>query len=85
VGEIYSLHVRPDVTRQGLGKALLDGALRRLAARGCRTCVLWVLRDNANARHFYEAQGWSFTGEEFVEDRSGYAIPETRYAITLEG
>ncbi len=85
VGEVYALHVRPDVTRRGLGKALLDDALRRLAARGRSTSVLWVLRDNANARRFYEAQGWSFTGEEVVEDRSGYAIPETRYAITIDG
>jgi ribosomal protein S18 acetylase RimI-like enzyme len=84
VGAIYVLHVRPDVTRRGLGKALLDDALRRLAARGFGASVLWVLRDNANARRFYEAQGWSFTGEEFVEDRGGFAIPETRYAITLD-
>jgi ribosomal protein S18 acetylase RimI-like enzyme len=85
VAEVYALHVRPDVTRRGLGNALLDDALRRLAARGCSTSVLWVLRDNANARRFYEAQGWAFTGEEVVEDRSGYAIPETRYAITIDG
>lgn len=85
VGAIYALHVRPDVTCRGLGKALLDDALRRLAARGFGTNVLWVLRDNANARRFYEAQGWSFTGEEFVEDRGGFPIPEMRYAITLDG
>lgn len=85
VGEIYALHVRPDVKRRGLGKLLLDHALRRLALRGCESSVLWVLRDNTNARRFYEAQGWSFTGEEFVEDRSGYRISETRYAITLSG
>jgi ribosomal protein S18 acetylase RimI-like enzyme len=42
VGAIYVLHVRPDVTRRGLGKALLDEALRRLAARGFGTSVLWV-------------------------------------------
>jgi ribosomal protein S18 acetylase RimI-like enzyme len=83
VSEIYALHVRPDVTRRGVGKLLLDHALRRLALRGYESSVLWVLRDNANARRFYESQGWSFTGEEFVEDRSGYEIPETRYAITL--
>jgi ribosomal protein S18 acetylase RimI-like enzyme len=85
VGEVYAHHVRPDVTRRGVGKLLLEHALRRLAQRGCESSVLWVLRDNANARRFYEAQGWSFTGEDFVEDRSGYEIPETRYAIMLGG
>jgi GNAT superfamily N-acetyltransferase len=84
VGEIYALHVRPESWRQGLGQLLLDEALRRLATRGCARSVLWVLRDNANARRFYEARGWTFTGEEFVEDRGRYAIPETRYAITLD-
>jgi ribosomal protein S18 acetylase RimI-like enzyme len=84
VGEIYALHIRPDSWRRGLGKRLLDEGVRRLAMRGYKRSSLWVLRDNANARRFYEAQGWAFTGEEFLEDRSGYQIPETRYAITLD-
>jgi len=83
VGEIYSLHVRPDLKRRGLGKLLLDESLHHIALRGCESCVLWVLRDNANARRFYESQGWSPTGEEMVEDRSGWQIPETRYAIPI--
>jgi ribosomal protein S18 acetylase RimI-like enzyme len=83
IGEIYALHVRPESCRGGVGTRLLDDAVRRLAARGCTGAVLWVLRDNANARRFYEARQWSFTGEETIEERSGFAIPETRYAITF--
>jgi ribosomal protein S18 acetylase RimI-like enzyme len=83
IGEVYALHVEPRSWRRGIGTMLLDRTLRRLAGRGFTGGVLWVLRDNWNARHFYEAQGWSATGEEMVDDRSGYAIPETRYAITL--
>jgi ribosomal protein S18 acetylase RimI-like enzyme len=83
IGEVYALHVEPGSWRHGIGTMLLDETLRRLAGRGFTGAVLWVLRDNWNARHFYEAQGWSATGEEVVDDRSGYAIPETRYAITL--
>lgn len=83
VGEVYALHVEPSSRRRGIGKLLLDDSLVRLAARGFAAAVLWVLRDNWNARHFYAAQGWSVTGEEMVEDRDGYAIPETRYAISL--
>ena len=82
-GEIYALHVRPELRRSGLGKMLLDDALQRFSTRGFLGAVLWVLRDNATARRFYEAQGWSFTGEDQVEDRSGFAIPEVRYAITI--
>jgi ribosomal protein S18 acetylase RimI-like enzyme len=82
-GEVYALHIRPELRRRGVGKLLLDAAVTRMAQRGNDGAVLWVLRDNAQARRFYEAQGWSFTGEEFLENRSGYAIPETKYAITF--
>jgi ribosomal protein S18 acetylase RimI-like enzyme len=84
VGEVYALHVHPGLRRSGIGTLLLEAAVRRLAARGCVTAVLWVLRDNMSARAFYEARGWSPTGEEMVEHRSGFAIPETRYTIALE-
>ncbi len=82
-GEVYALHVEPALRRHGIGKLLLDDSLTRLASRGFTSAVLWVLRDNASARRFYEAQGWSTTGEEMVEDQHGYAIPETRYAISF--
>ena len=84
VGEVRALHVEPTSRRRGIGQRLLDEALRRLAIRGFGGAVLWVLRDNVDARHFYEAQGWAVTGEEMVEERDGYAIPETRYAISFE-
>ena len=83
-GEIYSLHVDPDSIRAGIGRMLLDDALGRLLTRGFTSVFLWVLRDNANARGFYEARGWSLTGEERADDRSGFAIAEVRYAI-LQG
>lgn len=82
-GEIYALHIEPALRRNGIGKLLLDDSLTRLANRGFTRAVLWVLRDNASARRFYEAQGWSTTGEEMVEDQHGYAIRETRYAISF--
>jgi ribosomal protein S18 acetylase RimI-like enzyme len=83
VGEVYALHVAPASRRRGIGRLLLDDSIRRLAIRGFSGAVLWVLRDNVDARHFYEAQGWSVTGEEIVEERDGHAIPETRYAIAF--
>lgn len=80
-GEIYSLHVGPDSLRIGLGRMLLDDALVRLSARRFTSAFLWVLRDNENARAFYEARGWSLTGEARTDDRSGFPIAEVRYAI----
>lgn len=80
-GEIYSLHVGPESLRRGIGRMLLDDALRRLSIRGFMSVYLWVLRDNTNARAFYEARGWSLTGEERNDDRSGFPIAEVRYAF----
>lgn len=84
VGEVYALHIEPAARRRGIGRLLLHDSIRRLEIRRFGGAVLWVLRDNADARHFYEAQGWSTTGEEMVEERDGYAIPETRYAISFD-
>jgi len=82
-GEIYALHVLPASRRGGLGTMLLDAAGRRLVDRGFRWAFLWVLRENADARRFYEARGWSLAGEEWVEERDGYSIPEVGYSIDL--
>jgi ribosomal protein S18 acetylase RimI-like enzyme len=81
IGEIYALHVDPESRRDGLGTLLLDEACRRLRARRFAGAVLWVLRANVNARGFYEAVGWSITGEEHLEERNGSVIPEVRYAL----
>jgi ribosomal protein S18 acetylase RimI-like enzyme len=83
-GEIYSLHISPDALRIGLGRMLLDDALARLRDRGFTSAFLWVLRDNHNARAFYEARGWSLTGEEHIDDRSDFGITDVRYSI-LQG
>jgi len=83
-GEIYALHVLPTLRRGGIGTLLLDEAGRDLAKRGFKWAFLWVLRDNADARRFYEARGWSLAGEEWVEERDGFAIPEVGYSIDLD-
>lgn len=82
-GEIYALHVLPASRRGGLGTMLLDEAGRRLVERGFRWAFLWVLRENMDARRFYELRGWSLAGEEWVEERDGYSIPEVGYSIDL--
>jgi ribosomal protein S18 acetylase RimI-like enzyme len=82
-GEIYSLHIGPSSWRQGIGRVLLDDALSRLATLGFDSADLWVLSDNGNARAFYEARGWSLNGEDRMDERSGFAIPEVRYSIAL--
>jgi ribosomal protein S18 acetylase RimI-like enzyme len=62
-GWIYSLGVRPDLQRGGIGSALLCHAVEALRARGCPKVNLQVRGDNSAVVGFYQRQGWR------VEDR----------------
>lgn len=57
VGEIKHLYVAPGARRQGLGQRLLETALDALAAQGCATGALGVVRQNYAARLFYADTG----------------------------
>lgn len=66
--ELHALYVLPGYWHQGFGHRLLDSA-------GAVT-TLWVLRENALARRFYESHGWCPTGaERLLGD-----VVEIRYA-----
>ncbi len=57
--ELHALYVLPTCWGQGLGQRLLA------AAEAIRpVCHLWVLRDNARARRFYERHGREPDGTE---------------------
>ncbi|MFG2053539.1 GNAT family N-acetyltransferase [Micromonospora sp. NPDC048930] len=82
-GLLNAIHLEPDERGRGTGRALMVDALAAMRARGWRRAVLWVLRDNAHARRFYERGGWAATGEE-RDDRIGPAlVPQLRYAREL--
>jgi ribosomal protein S18 acetylase RimI-like enzyme len=55
--EIATLYILRRAQRSGLGRRLLTATARALAARGATSLVIWVLRDNAGARRFYEKMG----------------------------
>ena len=59
---VYALHVDPDLHRHGIGRRLLDEAIRRFAATGHSVATLWVVTDNWAARQFYERVGWACDG-----------------------
>jgi len=63
-GELYVLHVRPDVQGRGVGRALMRAVAGRLAADGITTLLVWMLRENHSAGRFYTALGGQFIREQ---------------------
>jgi ribosomal protein S18 acetylase RimI-like enzyme len=68
-GWIYSLGVRRDLQRCGIGSALLTHAVEALRARGCPKINLQIRGDNRAVVGFYERHGWK------VEDRVSMGLP----------
>jgi ribosomal protein S18 acetylase RimI-like enzyme len=77
-GEIETLYVLDDWRELGVGRRLLHAAAKDLAARGCKSAFLWVLRDNPS-RFFYQLLGGQPTaqGETRV---AGVDVPQMAYS-----
>jgi ribosomal protein S18 acetylase RimI-like enzyme len=77
-GEVYAIYVRDEHQRRGVGRALLSEAARQLDALGLRGLLIWVLRENAKGRSFYERMGGRAERERPFEI-AGAQITETGY------
>jgi ribosomal protein S18 acetylase RimI-like enzyme len=82
IAELYALYVRPAWWSTGTGRALMDRVLARTSGAGYQSIVLWVLRDNARARRFYQRAGFAPDGATNVLDRLG-GVQEVRYRRAL--
>ncbi|HXG97184.1 MAG TPA: GNAT family N-acetyltransferase [Gemmatimonadales bacterium] len=83
VGHITSLHVLPQLRGRGCGRMLMNHVLDEFVRRGFAEVTLWVLRDNTNARAFYETSGFHLDGGTRRYPRTN--VPEVRYRIRLAG
>jgi GNAT superfamily N-acetyltransferase len=61
--ELYAIYVREAFARRGIGRGLVGAVAGWLAAEHRRAMILWVLRDNAPSRRFYESLGGAPSGE----------------------
>jgi GNAT superfamily N-acetyltransferase len=80
-GEVYALYVLPDAQGSGAGGALLGAAVEHLRGRLMIPVLLWVLRDNAESRRFYQRCGFVADGAEHDFEVDGLALPEVRYRL----
>ena len=56
-GELYALYVLDGAQRHGHGRELVHAVAGALQEMEMPDMIVWVLRDNAAARHFYERLG----------------------------
>jgi ribosomal protein S18 acetylase RimI-like enzyme len=56
-GELYAIYVLDDFQRRGYGQQLVRDVVAGLKEMGLDDMIIWVLRDNAPARQFYERLG----------------------------
>lgn len=75
IGAIYVLEAHQ---RAGVGTGLMHLMARSLLGSGRKAASLWALRDNVQARGFYERLGGTLIGER-IEDLSGATLVEVAY------
>ncbi|MFI6729080.1 GNAT family N-acetyltransferase [Streptomyces sp. R-74717] len=82
-GELYAIYVLPEQIGTGAGRALMAQMLTRATADGFPDLALWVLKENAPARRFYERSGFLPDGAEEPFEVDGVLVPEVRYVRAL--
>jgi GNAT superfamily N-acetyltransferase len=77
-GEIGALYLLRAFQNRGLGTALMESLAADLSGRGLRSASVWVLRENAGARQFYEHAGGEFLDER-EEIHEAFALVDISY------
>jgi GNAT superfamily N-acetyltransferase len=83
-GEIYAIYTDPEVQGRGVGSAVHDAALARMAALGHREAALWVLRGNVRTRRWYAERGWRADGSISMWSAGSESLPEVRLRHPLD-
>ena len=77
-GEVYAIYVLPENQGGGLGRALLHTAANELVDQGLGSMIIWVLRENAPSRRFYERLGGAWIRDE-ERELDGVRVTESAY------
>lgn len=83
-GEISAIYLHPNVWHQGLGKQLCQKVFVELKKMGFNEVILWVLKENNQARRFYESLGFISTEKTKAEKyNENITLNEIRYHKNL--
>lgn len=77
-GEIGAIYVLRSHQNRGTGRLLITALAQALSGLGHEAASLWVLRENAPARAFYEALGGVIIGEK-KDTLPGAVLEEVAY------
>jgi ribosomal protein S18 acetylase RimI-like enzyme len=76
--EISAIYILRSYQGVGLGRAIMGAMASSLRDRGHRAVTLWVLRENASARIFYERLGGTVVAEK-EDERPRATLIEVAY------
>lgn len=74
---LWQMFVRRDWQGSGLAGALHDRIVAEARSRGFDRMLLWAAAGAAQARRFYEREGWELTGDEDAD--SNFGLPLVQY------
>lgn len=77
-GEVYAIYVLPEHQGRGIGRALLGAGAKELLERGFPSMIIWVLRENAPSRRFYERMGGEYVRDD-ERELTGVRVTESGY------
>lgn len=81
-GEIYAIYIDKRFQRQGIGNKMVEYACNELKKQNKNKILIWCLKDNLNARKFYERingkvlgfKNSNIGGKEYNEIAYGYYL-----------
>jgi GNAT superfamily N-acetyltransferase len=76
-GEVETLYVLDDWRERGVGRRLMRAAAAHLVESGCKSCFVWVLRDNPS-RWFYQRLGGRPVAEAAIQV-AGQQVVQTAF------
>lgn len=82
-GEIISLYVLPQYWSTKQGYELTKFAVEKLKRQGCKSCYLWVIKENERAVNFYKRFGFKSTDELTTVMLAGQTVAQEKYKICL--
>jgi GNAT superfamily N-acetyltransferase len=78
---LWQLFVRPSWQGRGVATWLMERAVAVARLRGFERLLLWTPSGAAQARRFYEREGWSQT--ERAHGHSGFGLPTVEYGRVI--